>query len=134
MAAETQESYRAGQHNGGSARDAIWEASREARAEVSQKVHKLIDEVETLTRRAGSAADPELRRLSEEVESVIADTKKALGDRAGWVYRAKQAKEALEASARYVREQPWQTAGIAAVTGLLVGCLISGRSSGNTEH
>jgi ElaB/YqjD/DUF883 family membrane-anchored ribosome-binding protein len=134
MAAETEELYRAGRQNGGGARDAIREASREARAEVSQEVHKLIDEVENLIRRAEAATDPELRRLSGEVQSAIADTKKALGDRVGWMHRAKQAKEALEASARYVREQPWQTAGIAAVTGLLVGCLISSRSNGNTEH
>ena len=133
MAAEPDE-YRASQHNGGSASEAMREASREARAEVSQEVHKLIEEVENLTRRAGSAADPELRRLSGDVESAIADTKKALGDRTGWVQRARQAKEALEASARYVREQPWQSAGIAAVTGLLVGCLLGSRSSGNSEH
>ena len=124
MTTETEQLYRAGQHNGGSAREAMREASREARAEVSHEVHKLIDEVETLIRRAEGAADPELRRLSGDVQSAIADTRKALGDRAGWTQRAKQAKEALEASARYVREQPWQTAGIAAVTGLLIGCLI----------
>ena len=124
MTAET-ESYRAGQHNGGSAKDAMREASRHVRAEVGQEVDRLIDEVENLMRRAGDAADPEMHRLRGEVQSAIADTRKALGDRSGWARRqATKAKEAFEASDRYVHEQPWQTVGIAAVTGLLIGCLV----------
>ena len=123
MTYETGESYRAGQHNGGT--DAMREASRQARAEVSQEVDKLIDEVENLMRRAGEAADPEIRRLRSDVQSAIANTRKALGERAGWVQRqAAKARETFEASNRYVHEQPWQTIGIAAVTGLLVGCLV----------
>jgi ElaB/YqjD/DUF883 family membrane-anchored ribosome-binding protein len=101
------------------------EASRHARVEVGQEVDKLIDEVENLMRRVGDAADPEMRRLRGEVQSAIADTRKALGDRSGWARRqATRAKEAFEASDRYVHEQPWQTVGIAAVTGLLIGCLV----------
>ena len=125
MASETGESYRAGQHNGGSAREAMREASRQARAEVGHEVDKLIDEVESLIRRVGEAADPEIRRLRSEVQSAIADTRKALGEPAGWVQRqASRAKETFEASNRYLHEQPWQTVGIAAVTGLLIGCLV----------
>jgi ElaB/YqjD/DUF883 family membrane-anchored ribosome-binding protein len=101
------------------------EASRRARAEVSHEVDRLVDEVESLMRRVGETADPEIRRLRSEVESAIADTRKALGDSAGWVQRqATRAKDAFEASDRYVHEQPWQTVGIAAVTGLLIGCLV----------
>jgi ElaB/YqjD/DUF883 family membrane-anchored ribosome-binding protein len=125
MEAETEEFDRAGRHNGGNAADAAREASRQARAAVSQEVHKLITAVENLMQRVGDAADPELRRLSAEVQSAIAATRRALADRAGRVQR--QAKEALEASDRYVREQPWQTVGIAAVTGLFIGFLISRR-------
>ena len=50
MTSET-ESYRAGQHNGGSASEAMREASRQARAEVGHEVDKLIDDVENLMRR-----------------------------------------------------------------------------------
>lgn len=125
MANETGESYRAGQHNGGSATDAMREASRQARAEVGHEIDKLIGEVENLMRRAGDAADPEIRRLRNDVQSAIADTRKALGERSGWVQRqASRARETFEASNRYVHEQPWQTVGIAAVTGLLIGCLV----------
>jgi ElaB/YqjD/DUF883 family membrane-anchored ribosome-binding protein len=126
MASEKEELYRAGQHNGGSAKEAMREASRQARAEVSEEVDRLIDDVENLIRRVGEAADPEVRRLRGEVQSAIAETKRALRDRsAGWAQRqAIRAKEAFEASDRYVHEQPWQTVGIAAVTGLLIGCLV----------
>lgn len=103
MAAETQEFYRAGRHNGGSATDATGEAARQARAAVGQDVHKLI----------------------ADVESLIAETKRVLADRAGRAQR--QAKEALAASDRYVRERPWQTVGTAAATGLLIGFLIGRR-------
>lgn len=99
MAAETQEFYRTGPHNGGSAT----EATREARAAVGQDVHKLI----------------------ADVESLITETKRLLTDRAERAQR--QAKDVLKASDRYVREQPWQTAGIAAATGLLIGFLIRRR-------
>src|SRR5215831_20874917 len=97
MSSET-ETYRAGQHNGGSARDAMREASRHVRSEVGQEVDKLIDEVENLMRRVGDAADPEMRRLRGEVQSAIAGTRKALSDRSGWMER--QAGRAKEAAAR----------------------------------
>lgn len=123
MATEKEELLRPGQHNG--AREAMREAARHARAEVSQEVDKLIDEVENLMRRVGDAADPELRRLRTEVQGAIADTRRALSDRSGWAQRqAIRAREVFEASDRYVHEQPWQTVGIAAVTGLLIGSLI----------
>ena len=125
MASETEQLHRAGQHNGGSAKDALREATRQARAEVSHEVDRLIDEVENLMRRVADATDPEIRRLRGEVESAISETRRALRDRTGWVQRqATRARDAFDASDRYVREQPWQTVGIAAVTGLLIGCLV----------
>jgi ElaB/YqjD/DUF883 family membrane-anchored ribosome-binding protein len=125
MSAEAQEFDRAGHHDGGSAADAARDASRQARAAINQEVHKLISDLENLVQRVGEAADPELRRLRAEVQSAIAATRRALAHRAGRVQH--QAKEAFEASDRYVREQAWQTIGIAAVTGLLIGLLISRR-------
>ena len=38
-----------------------------------------------------------------------------------------QAKEAVRTADQYVREHPWQTAGIAAAAGLLLGVIISRR-------
>ena len=79
MEAETEEFDRAGHHhNGGGAADAAREASLQARAAVSQEVHKLITDVESLIRCVGDAADPELRRLRAEVQSAIAATRRAV--------------------------------------------------------
>jgi ElaB/YqjD/DUF883 family membrane-anchored ribosome-binding protein len=39
----------------------------------------------------------------------------------------RQAKEALEAGDRYVRDQPWDAIGIAAVAGLAIGFLVGRR-------
>jgi ElaB protein len=125
MEAETEEFNRVGDHDGANAADAAREASLQARAAVSQEVHRLITDVESLIRRVGDAADPELRRLRAEVQSAIAATRRALADSARRAQH--QAKEALEASDRYVRAQPWQTIGIAAVSGLFIGFLIGRR-------
>jgi ElaB/YqjD/DUF883 family membrane-anchored ribosome-binding protein len=125
MEAQTEEFDRTGHHNGGGAADAAREASLQARAAVSREVHKLITDVESLIRCVGDAADPELRRLRADVQSAIAATRRALAERAGRAQR--QAKEGLEASDHYVRERPWQTVGIAAVSGLFIGFLIGRR-------
>ena len=103
MAAETQDFYRPRPHNGGVATDETGEASRQARAAVGEDVHKLI----------------------ADVENLMAETKRVLADRVGRAQR--QAKEAVEASDRYVHERPWQTVGIATATALVIGFLIGRR-------
>jgi ElaB/YqjD/DUF883 family membrane-anchored ribosome-binding protein len=111
--------------NGGGAAEAAREASRQARAAVSEEVHKLIADVESLVRRIGDAADPELARLRANVQSALAATRKALAGRAEQVQR--QARGAFDASDRYVHEQPWQVIGVAALAGLVIGLLAARR-------
>jgi len=114
-----------GSHNGrGELRDAR-AASRQARAAVREEVQKLIVDVEGLIRRLGDAADPELRRMRAEVQNAIAATRQALAERADQVQQ--RAEEVFEASDSYVRAQPWQTIGVVAVAGLLLGFLIGRR-------
>jgi len=52
-------------------------------------------------------------------------TKKAISDGSEQLQR--QAKEAFEASDRYVRDQPWEAIGIAALAGLAIGFLVGHR-------
>jgi ElaB/YqjD/DUF883 family membrane-anchored ribosome-binding protein len=115
----------AGRHNGGNEVEAAREASRQARAAVRQEVRKLIAGVENLLRCVRDAADPEVTRVRAEVENAVADTKRALAERAGQVRR--QASETLEAGDRYVRNQPWQAISVAAISGLLIGLLLGRR-------
>jgi ElaB/YqjD/DUF883 family membrane-anchored ribosome-binding protein len=112
-------------HDAKTVKGAARDAARHARVAASQEVHKLIADVEDLVRRVGNAADPELARLRAKVESTVATTKKAISDGTDEVQR--QAKEALEAGDRYVRDQPWDAIGIAAVAGLVIGFLVGRR-------
>jgi ElaB/YqjD/DUF883 family membrane-anchored ribosome-binding protein len=101
------------------------EASRKARAAVRQEVSTLIAEVEKLLRCVRAAADPEVARVRAEVESAVAATKGALAAQVYLVRR--QANHTVEASDRYVREQPWQAIGVAAISGVVIGLLLGGR-------
>jgi ElaB/YqjD/DUF883 family membrane-anchored ribosome-binding protein len=112
-------------HDGKTIKGAAREAARQARVAANQEVRKLIADVEELIRRVGDAADPELARLRTKVESTVATTKKAIFDGTEQVQR--QAKDAFEASDRYVRDQPWEAIGIAAIAGLAIGFLVGRR-------
>jgi ElaB/YqjD/DUF883 family membrane-anchored ribosome-binding protein len=98
------------------------ELSRQARSAVRQEVRTLIAEVEKLLRCVRAAADPEVVRVRAEVESAVAATKRALVARVDRVRR--QASDTVEASDRYVRAQPWQAIGVAAISGVVIGLLL----------
>ena len=100
-------------------------AAQRLRAAGGQEVNDLLADVQDLLGRVAHVADPEIARLRLKVEGAIATAKKAIGDGADQVQR--QAQEAMNASDRYVREQPWQAIGIAALAGLAVGFLVSRR-------
>ena len=112
-------------HDGKTIKGAAREAARQARVAANQEVRKLIADVEELIRRVADAADPELARLRAKVESTVATTKRAISDGTEQVQR--QAKDAFEASDRYVRDQPWEAIGIAAIAGLAIGLLVGRR-------
>jgi ElaB/YqjD/DUF883 family membrane-anchored ribosome-binding protein len=104
-------------------RGAAREAAQQAGAAASDEVQNLIADVEDLIDRVGDAADPEVRRLRSKVTAAIATTKTSIADGAEQVQR--QAKEAFLAGDRYVRNQPWEAIGIAALAGLAVGFLVA---------
>jgi ElaB/YqjD/DUF883 family membrane-anchored ribosome-binding protein len=110
--------FRAGK---GAARDKVHQVG----AAASDEVQNLIADVEDLIDRVGDAADPEVKRLRSKVAAAVASTKKTIASGADQVQR--QAKEAFDASDRYVRNQPWEAIGIAALAGVAVGFLLSSR-------
>ena len=91
----------------------------------NREVRTLLADVQDLVGRVAHVADPEIARLRVRIESGLATTRKALADGTEQVQR--QAKAAVANSDRYVHEQPWQSVGIAAVVGLLVGFLVARR-------
>jgi len=116
---------RAIRHDAKAAKGAATDASRRLRSTGNQEVKNLIADVEDLVSRVGEAADPEIARVRANVQSALATAKQAIADGADQVQR--QAKDALQAGDRYVREQPWQAIGVAALAGLAVGFLVSRR-------
>jgi ElaB/YqjD/DUF883 family membrane-anchored ribosome-binding protein len=114
------QSFRAGKS---AARDKVQQVG----AAASDEVQNLIADVEDLIDRVSDAADPEVKRLRSKVAAAVASTKKTIASGADQVQR--QAKEAFDASDRYVRNQPWEAIGIAALAGVAVGFLLSSRRS-----
>lgn len=116
---------RAIRHDAKAAKNAATDAPRRLRSTGNQEVRNLIADVEDLVSRVGEAADPEIARVRANVQTALATAKQAIADSADQVQR--QAKDALQAGDRYVREQPWQAIGVAALAGLAVGFLVSRR-------
>ena len=90
-----------------------------------QEVRTLLADVQALVGRVAHVADPEIARLRTRIEGGLASTRKTLAEGTDQVQR--QAKAAMATSDRYVHEQPWQSIGIAAVAGLLLGFLVGRR-------
>jgi ElaB/YqjD/DUF883 family membrane-anchored ribosome-binding protein len=101
------------------------EAAQHVGAAASNEVQNLLADVEDLIGRVGDAADPEIRRLRSKVAAAVATAKKSIGEGVGQVQG--QASQALEAGDRYVRNQPWEAIGVAALVGLAVGFLVARR-------
>jgi ElaB/YqjD/DUF883 family membrane-anchored ribosome-binding protein len=105
--------------------DDAGDAAQKVREIAGQEVRTLLADVQDLIGRVAHVADPEIARLRTRIEGGLATTRKALADGTDQVQR--QARAALATSDRYVHEQPWQSVGIAAVAGLLVGFLVGRR-------
>lgn len=100
-------------------------AAQSVRENGGQELPTLLSDVQDLIGRVAHVADPEIARLRLRIEGGLATTRKAVADGTDQIQR--QAKAAMATSDRYVHEQPWQSVGIAAVGGLLVGFLIARR-------
>jgi ElaB protein len=102
---------------------AVHEKVQQVGTAASEEVQNLIADVEDLVDRVGEAADPEIRRLRAKVADAVISTKRSIAAGADHVQR--HAKDAFDASDRYVRNQPWEAIGIAALAGIAVGFLVS---------
>lgn len=85
----------------------------------------LLTEAETLLKRAGSVDGEQARALQTQVEAKLLGAKLRLQELEGKALdNAKAVKAATET---YVQGNPWQSLGIAAAVGFLVGALITRR-------
>jgi len=85
----------------------------------------VVADAEELLRATASAAGEKAAVARERIQASLATAKVKLGE----AERAllEKTKEAAKATDDYVRDNPWQAVGIAAVAGLVLGILISRR-------
>jgi ElaB/YqjD/DUF883 family membrane-anchored ribosome-binding protein len=90
------------------------------------QINTFIENVEDLTQALKNVDTPEIARVKAKVKIALAAAKSALADGAAQVRT--QAREVSKTTDSYVRDNPWQVVGIAALIGIAVGIFASRRS------
>ncbi|HXA36625.1 MAG TPA: hypothetical protein VNW26_09855 [Steroidobacteraceae bacterium] len=91
------------------------------------QVNNFLDSVEDLTKALKDIDTPDIARVRTKVKIALVAAKSAVADTASQL--RSQAQEVSKRTDTFVRDNPWQVVGIAAVIGLAVGFLASRRSS-----
>jgi ElaB/YqjD/DUF883 family membrane-anchored ribosome-binding protein len=91
------------------------------------QVNSFLDSVEDLTKALKDIDTPDIARLRAKVKIALVAAKSAASDTATQI--RSQAQQVGKRTDHFVRENPWQVIGIAAVVGLALGLLASRRSS-----
>jgi ElaB/YqjD/DUF883 family membrane-anchored ribosome-binding protein len=100
--------------------------ARSARDYANGEINSFIENVEDLTDALKNVDTPEIARVKAKVKIALAAAKSALADGAAQV--RSQAREVSRTTDTYVRDNPWQVVGIAALIGMAVGILFTRRS------
>ena len=90
------------------------------------KINSFLENVEDLTKALKDVDTPDIARVKAKVKIALAAAKSAMSDSASQL--RDQAQEYGKRTDGFVRDNPWQVIGIAAVVGLAVGILASRRS------
>ena len=85
----------------------------------------VVADAEELLRATASQAGEKVSAARERIQASLATAKLKLAD--GERVVREKTEKAAKATDEYVRENPWQAVGIAAVAGLVLGVLISRR-------
>jgi ElaB/YqjD/DUF883 family membrane-anchored ribosome-binding protein len=91
------------------------------------QVRNFLDNVEDLTKALKDVDTPDVARVRAKVKMALAAAKSAVADTAAQLKG--HAQVVGKRTDNYVRDNPWQVIGVAAVIGLAVGILASRRSS-----
>jgi ElaB/YqjD/DUF883 family membrane-anchored ribosome-binding protein len=90
-------------------------------------INDFLANVEDLTNAIKNVDTPEIARVRAKVKIALAAAKSALSDGAQQVRG--QAQQVTKTTDSYVRDNPWQVVGIAAVVGIVLGVLMTRRPS-----
>ncbi len=99
---------------------------RKVKKAAAATLNDFLDNVEDLTKAIKDVEAPEIARVRAKVRMALAAAKSALADGAAQVRG--QAREATRTTDTYVRDNPWQVVGIAAVVGIALGVMMMRRS------
>ena len=89
------------------------------------QVKSFLDNVEDLTRALKDVDSPEIAKVRAKVKIALAAAKSAVADTASQL--RDQAQQVGRQTDGFVRDNPWQVIGIAALVGLAVGIFASRR-------
>jgi len=99
--------------------------ARTVGARANAQVDNFLDSVDDLTKALKDIDTPDIARVRAKVKMALTAAKSAVADTASQL--GSQAKQAGKVTDDFVRDNPWQVIGIAAVVGLAVGVLASRR-------
>src|SRR6202162_6707019 len=93
----------------------------------SDELRAFLADVEDLVKRVGNVSDADVARARATVVGALGDVRRLASDTTDSL--RDRARAAAEQADDYVRERPWQSIGLAAATGLIVGGGVSAISS-----
>ena len=99
---------------------------RKVKKMANASINDFLDNVDDLTKAIKDVDSPEIARVRAKVKMALAAAKSALSDGAAQVRG--QARQVSRTTDSYVRDNPWQVVGIAAVVGIARGVLMTRRS------
>jgi ElaB/YqjD/DUF883 family membrane-anchored ribosome-binding protein len=102
------------------------QSGRNASDHANGQVSNFLDHVEDLTKALKDVETPDIARVRAKVKIALVAAKSAVADTASQI--RSQAADVGKRTDGYVRDNPWQVVGIAAIVGLAVGFFASRRS------
>jgi ElaB/YqjD/DUF883 family membrane-anchored ribosome-binding protein len=100
---------------------------RKAKKYANANINDFLDNVDNLTQAIKDVDTPDIARVRAKVKMALGAAKSALADSASQVRG--QARQLSKTTDSYVRDNPWQVVGIAAVVGVVLGVMMSRRSN-----
>jgi ElaB/YqjD/DUF883 family membrane-anchored ribosome-binding protein len=107
-------------------KDDLSDGVSDVKAAASSEIKSLIADVEDLMARIADLKDADVVRVRGKVQRAVDATKQSLADGADAIRQ--HAQSAASTADDYVRDNPWQAIGIAALVGAVVGILATRRS------
>ena len=95
------------------------------KAAATDEIKSLIADVEDLVTRVAHLKESDVVRVRAKVMKAVGAAKERLADGADTLKR--QTQKAVSSADDYVRDNPWQAVGVAALVGAVVGILVARR-------